>query len=78
MLHQKSLGALFRAPLQLSVFTLLLVFFFPAVPEPIDLIRILTVELELACNRGSCEEIYLHLIRFPRISLDCRLVPVQP
>ena len=47
-------------------------------PLRIDLIHILTVELELACNRGSCEEIYLHLKRFPRSSLDCKLVPVQP
>ena len=30
-----------------------------------ELILILTVELELACNRGSCVEIYLHLKRFP-------------
>ena len=44
----------------------------------LDLIRILTVELELACNRGSCRKVHLHLKRFPRISLDCKLVPVQP
>ena len=37
-----------------------------------------TVELELACNRGSCGEICFHLKRFPLISLDCKLVPVQP
>ena len=31
----------------------------------IDLIRILTVELELACNRSSCREIYLHFEKIP-------------
>ena len=34
----------------------------------IDLIRILTVGLERACDGGSCGGNNLHLKRFPRIS----------
>ena len=44
----------------------------------IDLIGILTVGLERACSGGSCGEHRLNLKRFPRISLGCMLVPVQP
>ena len=46
--------------------------------------RILGIGLELACNGGSCGGISLerhgcnlHLKRLPRISLTCKLVPVQ-
>ena len=51
-------------------------FFFPILGH----IRILSIGLELACNGGSCGEISikidecnLHLKRFPRISLACKL-----
>ena len=47
----------------------------------IDNIRILTVGLELACNGGSCGGIFSNGNIFndiPRMSLDCKLVPVQP
>ena len=43
-------------------------------------IRIHSIKLELACSRGSCEGIFSHANIFndiPRISLDCKLVPVQ-
>ena len=40
----------------------------------IDLIRILTVRLERACDRGSCGGNNLHWKRFPRISLSFMLV----
>ena len=40
----------------------------------IDLIRILTVGLERACDRGSYGGSHLHLKRFPRISLAFMLV----
>ena len=46
--------------------------------------RILGIGLKLACNGGSCGGISLerhgcnlHLKRLPRISLTCKLVPVQ-
>ena len=46
--------------------------------------RILGIGLELACNGGSCggmslkrDECNLNLKRLPRISLTCKLVPVQ-
>ena len=49
----------------------------------IDHICILGIGLELACNGGSWggislkrEKCYLHL-KTPRISLSCKLVPVQ-
>ena len=44
--------------------------------SPIDLIRILTVGLERACDRVSCRGNNLHLRRFPRISLSLMLVSV--
>ena len=47
-------------------------------PHQIDLIRILTVGLERAYEGGSCGEYRLNSKRFPRISLGCMLVPVQP
>ena len=40
----------------------------------VDLIRILTVGLERACDGGSCGGNNLHLKRFPRISLSFMLV----
>ena len=47
---------------------------------PIDRIRILGIELELACTRGLCGEIFSHANSFnifPRKSLHCKLDPVQ-
>ena len=45
----------------------------------IGLFRILGIELELACNRGSCGAISHAniLMIFPRMSFHCKLVPVQ-
>ena len=49
----------------------------------IDHVRILDIELELACNGGSCGRmnieyrIYFHVKRLLRTSLDFQLVPVQ-
>ena len=47
-------------------------------------IRILGIGLELACNGGLCGLIFSHanhtklfLMIFPRISLHCKLDPVQ-
>ena len=46
-----------------------------------DHIRVLSITMEIACNGGFCGEIhkkkYLHLKRFPRISLHCKLVLEQ-
>ena len=46
--------------------------------QSIDHIRILTVGLELDCNRGSCGGIFSNANIFNDMSLDCKLVPVQP
>ena len=46
----------------------------------IGLFRVLGIELELACNGGSCGGMSLnnlHVKRLHRMSLDCKLVPVQ-
>ena len=48
--------------------------------DQIGLFRILGIELELACNGGSCGAILLHANIFndiPHTSLHCKLVPVQ-
>ena len=52
--------------------------------EAIGHFRILGIGLELACNGGSYggislkkDKCNLHLKRLPRISLTCKLVPVQ-
>ena len=46
----------------------------------IDHIHILDIELELACNGGSCWGISLIIFackKIARTSLDCKLIPVQ-
>ena len=51
------------------------------IPAIIDHIRILGIELDRPCNiealAGEYIRNYLHVKRFPRISLVCKLVPVQ-
>ena len=39
--------------------------------------RILGIGLELACNGGSCGGISFTFEKTPRMSLTCKLVPVQ-